>query len=308
MAFAVNTYSLSALTPLKFVYNYGDKQELKNNYIPFQGGFAYYRHDALVNSKDVALSKKNYVALTEIKELSSVFDISKTTSYFKFGTTAASFYLKIDGKKIVEGDGIIYKGGLGGCGSEGKPILLTVIPLDDNWVELRVGKSKYLKVDSEYPYVVRLTDRPLDPSLAYTKKFKVEYANNKITLAAQLLSEEFRYLAFAKDNVLRAVGLELNNTILNNYHFDIEFVSNSWSTTSTTLYGYIPKTTKIKYFNSLYNNINKTNVHLQEIENKETNLLITCPTQEMSKSTNEVNVNISLLKTNFSSEGTFLEN
>jgi len=306
MAFSVKTHPLSSLSAVKFVYNYGELQPLASEYVLFGGGFGYYKHEAFKAFKDTAISKKNYLVLTEAKPLSSVFNLTNSLQTNTFNNTLGTVFLKMDGKDIVEADGIIYKGGIGGCGNSGTKLMVNVAPISGNLVELRVGNSKYIKVDQQYPYTARLVGNVFDPSEYSTRRFKMEYANGKATFSIYIPDAVgYRYLAFNNDGILRAVGLELNETILNNYHFDVVEITKTSTQTTTTKYGYVPLNTEVKYFNNFYDSVNLTNVELKEIADRNTNLLISCPTHSITNGNSEVNVNISLLKTNFSSEGIY---
>lgn len=290
MAFAVNTYSLSAISPVKFIYKYNSEEKLAGSYASIKGDFAYFKHEALVNFQDAALSRKTCLMLTDTKNLKTIFE-SADESY-NIGEIAGTFLLKVRDKRITETNDVIYVGGTG------KPILITVVPVGNNLAELRVNRTSWIEIDKTYPYTAKLTRDTIDgPDLQF-RRYYVEYQNGLMYFKV-LTPEGFRFLSYGVDNVIRGVGLELNDTIVNPYHFFAEY-----KTRETLDYNYTPDEKEVKYFNDAVDQQHKTDVELKTIVDSETNLLITCPTSELSKS-NEVVINISSLKTNYTPSGTF---
>lgn len=307
MAFTVKTHSLSSIDPIKFVYEYNDnKENLSNAYIPINNNFGYIKHKALINFKDSALSKKNCIFLTTSQSMSSVF-ANQAQKIVKRDLTNSTntVVLKNNNKELIEANGFLYRGGPGGCGISKNKLLITIVPIEEGYVELRIGKNGYIVVDRVYPYTARVTYDVMDSSQHYTRRFKIEQSSskNQISLAFNTI-EGFRYLAFGYDGVLRAIGLIMNNVIVNSYYFDFDMLTNATNTTES-FYDYIPQNPEVKYFNGLLDTTNRSNLNIKLQKDVETNLLITCPTYEMAKKP-EVNVNIALLRTNYSAEGSFL--
>lgn len=287
----VNKFSLSKLRPIKFVYDYGTKQTFVKDLIYFNGGFGYYKHEALQNYKDAALSRKNCLFLTDVKSLKSVFE--NQVKEFDISKISGSLYLKVGNKYITESRDQLFVGGIG------RPLFFNIVPLNNGLVELRVNRTKYIEIDREYPYTARLSEEILDPTEQQFRQFEVEYGENLVSFRVKT-NEGFRFLSYGSDGVVRAIGLELNDTIVNSYHFAAEFV-----TAPTLKYNFEPTNYEVKYFNDLYDQTNKTNLNISKYTEKNTSLLISCPTNKLSE-TDEVNVNISILKDYFSSTGTFL--
>lgn len=290
MSFVVNTYSLSAITPVKFVYKYNTEEKIAGSYASIKGDFAYYKHDALVNFKDVALSRKTCLMLTDVKNVRDVFETSNTN--YNIGEITGTLLLKVRDKLITETEGSLYVGGTG------KPILITVVPVGENLAELRVNRTNWIQIDQTYPYTARLSQDVVDDSELQFRRFYIEYSQGLICFKVKT-PEGYRFLSHGVDNVLRAVGLELNDTIVNSYHFEAEY-----KTRSTINYNYTPDEKEVKYYNDVVDQRYKTNVKLKEVIDSQTNLLISCPTNEISKS-KEVVINISSLKTNYNPSGTF---
>lgn len=290
MAFTVNNYSLSAITPVKFTYKYNTEEKLTGAYSSLKGGFAYYRHAALVGFKDAALSRKTCLMLTDVKSIKDV--LVKTEETFNIGQIAGTLFLKVKSNFITETNNTLYVGGTG------KPVLITIVPVGDNLAELRVNRTKYVQIDQTYPYTARLSEEIVDPSELQFRRYEVEYSKGLISFKVKT-PEGYRFLSHGVDNVLRGVGLELNDTIVNSYHFVAEY-----KTRATMAYNFIPEEKEVKYHNDLLDQQHKTDVKLKEMIDNESNLLISCPTSKLSMS-KEVIVNIASLKTDYTPTGTF---
>lgn len=291
MSFTVNTHSLSGLSPVKFTYKYNSEEQLHGTYNSYRGNFGYYNYELFRNYKDAALSRRNCLVLTDVKDLQNVFKTSSTM--LNVGIISGSMYLKTpEGKYLTTKDGKIYVGGTG------EKLLVSLSPISNNLVELRVDKSKFVQFSDFYPYDVELNEAILDEVNSYVRRFYVEFAKNQITLRAST-KEGFRYLSYSADRKVRAVGVELNDTIVNSYRFHAEPVSDL-----TMNYNFDPTTTEIKYFNEYLGQKTKNTVDIKLSEIKNTNLLVSCSTKDVASS-NEVNLNIALTKTNFSSTGTY---
>lgn len=291
MAFVVNTRPLSALSSVKFTYNYNSEEKLHNVYNSFRGNFGYYDYILFKNFKDIALSKKNCLVLTDVKDLQSVFETQKTV--LSLGTIAGTTFLQATNNEFLTVTGKqVYVGG------NGKRLFLNIVPININTVELKTNESIYLQIDEQYPYTVKLTETILDESQSYVRRFEVDYNDNKISFKVKT-PEGYRFLSYGVDKVLRAVGVELNDTIINPYVFTVVPV-----TDTSIEYNFDPTTSEIKYYNELLSYSTRQTVDIKTNTEKNTNLLISCPTAEITKE-ETVNLNVALLKTNFSSSGTY---
>ncbi len=154
-------------------------------------------------------------------------------------------------------------------------------------------------MDAEYPYTVRVTDNILDSSNLNRQRFVYDYKDKKLSFRT-LTKEGWRFLSAGIDQTVRAVGLILNETKVNSYFFTPQFVS-----TDNIYYNFDAKSSEVKYFNDLPSYNNKENVAIRAEQESNTNLLITCPTTEIAKTT-EAKVNIALTKSNFSSTGSYV--
>ena len=293
MSVVVNTHSLTALQPIKFNYNYNTTEPLAGNYLYIYNNWSFYNHQALVNFKDAAFSKNTYLALTDVKSLNDT--LYKETTTRSIGQISGTVYLKFNNKYVSLLNGNLFLGSP--CGRQTTKALISIVPIENSLVELKIGK-KTIKIDESYPYTARLQETALDEDSSLGK-FEMEYDSGVASFKIKT-PEGYRFLSYGKDNVIRAVGVELNSTIVNNYHFEVEF-----KTRSSITYGFTPTTDEVSYYNEIDSYDNKFNVLLKHKTEKLTNLLISCPTNEMSKD-EEADINISLLKTNYSSSGGFL--
>lgn len=294
MGFSASTQSLSALTPVKFTYKFNKEENLSGVLNSFRNGFEYYKHDAFENFHDAALSKKSCLILTNNKPLKDVFD--SDSKQIDIGTIAGCLFLKTPNKKyFTVTDNGIYVGGIG------EKLFINVVPILGNVVELKVGKTQHIQIDKEYPYTAKLSEEILDGEDLERQRFELEYRNNLISFKTKT-QEGYRYLSYGIDQTVRAVGLMLNETVVNPYLFTPEFVS-----TNGLYYDFDAKTSEVKYYNELAAFANRYTVNIKQEQESNTNLLISCSTATiaLSGSSGKVPINIALTKTNFSSSGSY---
>tara|TARA_R110000868_G_scaffold250424_4_gene507011 strand:+ start:6004 stop:6894 length:891 start_codon:yes stop_codon:yes gene_type:complete len=292
MAFTVNSYPLSALSPVKFNYKYNSEEKLAGITNLYTGGFSYYSYDVFNNFKDAVLSKHNCLVLTDVKPLDTVF---KTKSqHIAIGTIGGSMYLKTQqGKYVTLTKNNLYIGGTG------RNLVLSVMPISENIVQLKSDSKTFLQFDESYPYTITLSQDVLGESEEYRRKFEIDYGNNQITFKANT-AEGPRFLsANIVDKTVRAIGVELNEININCYRFIPEFVSED-----SILHDFDPHMDEVKYYNELVSSVNRSNLVLKEVQERNTNLLVSCPTSDITNS-DEVVVNIAAIKTNFSSSNTY---
>lgn len=284
--------SLSALTPVKFTYKFNKEEKLSKEFVNYSDGFSYYKHNALSGIQDAVFSKKNLLLLTNNIPLKEVFDID--SSKVDIGTIAGSFFLKNDSNIYVTSlkNGVF----LGGAGEK---LLITVVPISNNIVELIVDKTRKLTIDSSYPYTLRISDDQLNDANLYRQKFEMDYKEGLVCFKVNT-NEGSRYLSYGADQVVRAIGVTLNETIVNQYLFKVEF-----ATSNGIYYGFDATVSEVKYFNELGTFLNQTNLNIKEEQISDTHLLMSCSTSLIAMSA-EVPINIALTKTNFSASGSYL--
>lgn len=285
--------SLSALIPVEFTYLYNKEEKLTKNFYLFNNGLSYCTHAILSGLQDIALSKKSLLALTNNISLYDVFDTDSTQ--INLGTIAGSVYLKSDSKYVTFLKEQLYLGGIGA------PLPVTISPIEgqNKLVELIINKTHKVTIDEEYPYTARLYSDYLRESKLYRQRFEIDFADGKISIRTKT-KEGWRFLSYGVDNILRAVGLHLNEVKINPYVFDVEPI-----TKSDMQYDFNAKNSEVEYFNELTttNNLHTLNIKEESISN--THLLVSCSTSIIGTSS-KVPINISLTKTNFSSTGSYL--
>jgi hypothetical protein len=284
---------LSALIPIEFTYSYNKEEKLTKDFYLFNNGLSYCTHAILSGLQDISLSKKNLLALTNKLSLYDVFDTDSTQ--IKLGTIAGSIYIKSQGTYVTFLREQIYLGGKG----ERLPVTISPVEGQSNLVELIINKTYKITIDEEYPYTARLYSDYLRESKLYRQRFEIDYADDKISIRTKT-KEGWRFLSYGVDNVIRAIGLHLNEVKINPYVFDVEPITNS-----SILYDFNAKNSEVEYFNELTtaNNLRTLNIKEESISN--THLLVSCSTSVIGLSS-KVPINISLTKTNFSSTGSYL--
>lgn len=295
MSFSVKTHSLSAVSPVNFTYQYNTEEKLNSTLHLYRGGFGHYDHKLLEKFQDAALSKQNCLVLTDVKSLQDVF--KDTLSDVSFGEISGSLYLKTtDGRYVMTRDNRLYIGGAG------EKAFFNIVPVQDGKFELKLSRTKFIEIEQTYPYTANITEEIVDETQTGNRRFEIDYRNNKISFKI-ITPDGYRFLSYAEacsERIVRAIGLELNDVVVNPYKFVVEFVSES-----NIKYNFDPQTKEVKYFNELLAFESRHTVDIKQQIINETNLIVSCPTTELSKPLSAVNINIALAKTNFSSSGTF---
>ena len=283
---------LSALNPIKFSYKFNREEKVDSTLYSYNNGFRFYTHKAFEGFHDALLSKKTCLVLTKNISLRDVFDSDSTQ--INVGTVAGSFYLKTpDGKYFTRIRDDLFVGGIG------EKLFLTIVPVQNNYVELVVENFKKITIDEDYPYTARLSNDILNEDKIYRQRFEIDYKDNLISFKAKV-KEGYRFLSYGIDKIVRATGLMLNDTVCNNY-----LLTPEWITNDGLYYGFDAKTTEVKYYNQIPTFINQNTVTIKDETDIDTHLLITCATETIAQSA-IVPINIALMKSNFSSAGTYL--
>ena len=239
MSSSLTVNSLSALQPVELEYSYNATEKLQFSPNVFSNRLSYYTYSAFDNIQDVAISKKNALFLTGTKSLTSVF--AKATEETTFGRVPGTFFLDTINNENLQNNGTTLSVQLS---SENKAVI-TLVPIDSETVELYTNEGVSLVVDEYYPYDVRLSNAPLALDQQYRKRFKFFYSNNLMSFQT-ITREGPRFLSYGIDKVLRAIGVMLNNAIVNPYLFRPKFITNS----SLTI-GFDPISKEVKYYNDI---------------------------------------------------------
>lgn len=286
--------SLSSLSPVALKYQYYRDEELKVSYKAYREGYTFYETDSFNNYQDIAINKNTCLVLTSSISLSTVFTPAKTIT---IGELPASILLQPRGSSIYYAkyepttNSIIQE-----LSSE-SPSVFYIAPIkSENEVEIFVN-NRYLQVRESYPYTVYTAERSLDIEEIYRQRFQVIYQGGVITLKTKT-NAGYRYLCFTNDNIMRATGVVLNDTPINDYVFKCLPV-----TTATLQKGFIPSNNWVTYYFDIESEAeNKTVSVNKDIQDTSTNFLIDFPIERAFEET-EVNVNVANLKTGLTPAG-----
>jgi hypothetical protein len=281
---SINYKSLSALQPVELKYQYYRDEDFKGTKVSYADGYTFYKHDSLVNYRDTTINRESVFVLTSALPLQTVFPLP---DQYQYGELPGTFLLQPRNTTIYYA---AYKESTKtiGIALTGSRIFLSPVA-GSNQVELLID-NKYLQVDKIYPYTVTINSRPLSPGEINRQRFECIYQNSTITLKTKT-QDGYRYLAFSGDNVLRAIGINLNNNLLNDYVFKCVPV-----TTSTLELNLKPENKWVTYFyTSLQEQENKT-VSINKEFLAPTNYLIDFPAEQAAK-TGKAYINIANLKT-----------
>jgi hypothetical protein len=297
MSFSVNTFSLSALSPVKLKYSFNSTEPLRTQLLADSSNMRFRTHELLNNNKDIAISKHTMLALTDIKSMNSVFAEEPTT--IGVGKIAGSFYLILQNSSFSEESERIVKflGNTFFMGGRGELAIFHLNLLASGKYEIKFN-NKYIQVSENYPYTMICSEEPLVDSNSYRQQFDVHYVNQLLVIQGQT-KEGSRFLSSGADRILRFIGTELNETRVNDYHMIPVFVSSS-----QLHYGVDATTTEVRYYNDISETNNQKNLNIKKQIATNTNLLVSCPSVDLAEKP-EVGINISLVKTNFSTTGVY---
>jgi hypothetical protein len=278
--------SLTSLSPIELKYQFSRDENLETRLVSYTDGYSFYKVDGFNNYQDVAINKSSCLILTSAVNLSSVFTTEEqkhigdlpgsillqprdsTVYYAQYQTETNTFRLSLN---------------------DYSTFLISPIS-NNNDVELYID-NKWVQVDENYPFTVRLDIRSLSPDKIHRQRFQVVYQNGLISFLT-LTNAGYRYLAFNDDNILRAVGVVFNDSVVNDYIFKCLPVSQNLTTP-----GFIPSNDWVTYFYEIENEVNNQTVNInKDINTTPTNLLVDFPV-EKAVETGVANINIANLKT-----------
>jgi hypothetical protein len=278
--------SLSALSPIELKYNYYRDEELQSSLQTYADGRSFYKIDGLTNYQDLAINRESCFVLTTAVNLSSIFTPTKDVT---LGELPASIALQPRNSLVyfIDYDEIADNFTLALTSSS----ILFVKPIPETGeIELKLD-GKFLQVQKEYPYEVNLNLRSLDPEDINRQRFKIVYQGGLITIRTRT-DEGYRYLALGNDYILRATGLILNNSVVNDYVFKCVPV-----TDDILKRGFISANTWATYYFDIESGVNNKNVKInKDITPVQTNLLIDFPAEKAAE-TGIAHINAANLKT-----------
>jgi len=284
--------SLSSLSPIELRYQFYRDEKLNTTLKTSQDGLTIFNVKGFNNFQDISINKNSLFILTSAVNLSTVF---VPVEFLKLGQLPGSIQLQPRNSFIYYAKHNPATNTFKQTLTSASNFYIQPVP-GTREVEIFVD-NKFLQVDEQYPYTVFLGEKTLDPESINRQRFEVVYDQNFITLKT-LTNSGYRYLAFNNDNTLRAVGLVLNNTVINDYVFKcIPVTDLSFNK------GFIPANNWVTYFFDVESKTNNKNVELNKVlAPTPTNFLIDFPI-EKAASLGSVNINIANLKTNLTPAG-----
>lgn len=295
MSFEVKNLALSALSPVKFTYSYNSTEKLLSDYRVIDSGLQYYNQKLLTDCVDGAFSQNTALILTDVKDIKTIFE--SVVKEQKIDSIGASFYLSVSDTDYLAGDRVVtITGNNFFVGGRGAKVLFNASPIKSGVIELKY-KNKQVIVSENYPYNLELVDEPLEDYL-YRQQFEIEIYNNKIALKTST-KEGTRYLSYGIDRQLRFIGIQLNDTTVNDYLFTPVFISSA-----SIRHNFDPTSKEVRYYNETQVTELNKNLAIKNEAEANTNLLVSCALKDIVAK-NEVSVNIAITKTNFTTSGTF---
>jgi hypothetical protein len=284
--------SLSSLSPIELVYQYYKDEELKSSVKTYRDGQSFYKIEGFNNFQDITINRNSLFVLTSAVNLTQIFQSSQDIS---LGKLPGSVQLRprFDSINYIKHNLVnnTFKKTLNFAST------FYIQPVvNSNEVELLVN-NKFVQVEPEYPYTVVLGDRTLDIESINRQRFEVLYQDNLIAFRT-LTNSGYRYLAFNNDNVLRAVGVILSNSVINDFLFQCFPVS-----VTTINQGFTPSNNWVTYYFEVENKNKNKSVTLNKVlAPTQTHLLIDLPI-ERAAAEGSVNINIANLKTELTPSG-----
>ena len=181
-------------------------------------------------------------------------------------------------------------------GGKGTEVIFNAIPIEQGVIELKVNNQQ-IAVSENYPYNLILLNEPLQENV-HRQRFLVEVLGNKIALKSKT-DVGYRYLSYSNDRILRCIGLQLNETIINQYLLTPIFISED-----NMSHDFDSSTKEIRYYNDFGLTSQETTVDVKKQIQLDTSLLVSCSLEDIVNK-EEVNVNIAITKTNFATSGTY---
>lgn len=293
---SVNYKSLTALQPVELQYSYNSQEQLQAQKTSYAEGLTVYSIDGTTDFKDISINRSSCFILTSAVPLTSLFVPPERVS---IGTVPCTVKFQPRNTNVnyafynAQGNFVTL--------SPASATNFFIYPVGENIVEIKVD-GKFLRIQPTYPYQVFLSNEEILDSQLYLQRFYITYQDNLLTLKVKvnedLIGSEFRYLAFNNDNILRATGCILNDSVLNDYVFKVTDV-----TTTSLDKNFIPTNTWVTYFEDFESQTNNKTVAINKVfNNAPTNYLIDFPVEE-AVNTGKAKINIANLKTTYTPTG-----
>jgi hypothetical protein len=292
--------SLTTLAPIELKYEYYKNESLQASIKTYNNGLSLYEVDGFLNYRDIAINKESCFILTSSVNLSTVFagqerlTIGKTPVSILIAPRLTLGIAPVHFAKYIE-EQSTFKLTL----TSGSTFYLQPVNNTRNLVEMFV-EGKYVQVDELYPYTVRLGERPFtDPDTIGRQQFEVVFNEKENFITFKTLTNDgYRYLTFNDDNIMRATGLMLNESLINDYILQFVPVTNK-----DLYYGFKPTNNWVTYYFDIENQRDNKNLVInKDFYPVQTNFLVDFPIEEAA-ATGKVTINIANLKTSVTPAG-----
>lgn len=270
---------------LSLELNYKSDLPLKQDVLQYNTGLQINTYNLFNNFHDISINKGTCFVLTSAITLKDIFEIAPPLNFgqlpgtFKFSPRNTDIYY------------IAYNSSqeLFTLSLTGDVFHISPVP-GLREVELLIN-NQYVQVEKSYPYNVVLKDYSLKDEEVYRQRFICDVIDGIMTIKT-LTDSGYRYLTLTSNNILRATGLMLNESIVNDYVFNYSLI-----TLSSLNVDFDLKNHWITYYNDYEVGTENTTVTINKnFTDIPVNYLITFPIEQAIK-TGKATVNISSLKT-----------
>lgn len=273
--------TLATLRPVKLNYTYSATEPLITQQTSYDTGLNVNFLQGTSQFQDVTFNNETCLVLTSSVNLSAFFSTKLFENNF-FG----SVHLKSRNSDVYY---VAYNKSLNSLylSTSASHIYISPVP-ETNEVELIVER-KYVQVEENYPYNVVLNERSFDPESSYRQRFICVVQNNTVSFKTRT-NTGYRYLGFCDDGALRATGTVLNNTAINDYVFNIEYIA-----VNTGVHGFVPVNEYVTYYFDFEDSSNNKNINVNKaLTNNPNNFLLSFTFEDVAD--NNTNINIANLK------------
>lgn len=273
--------SLSALKPINLNYAFNSTEPLLKQQVTYDTGLNTQILEGTNQFQDISFNNDTCLVLTSSINLSAFFSTklfennffgsvllrnrNSEINYVSYNPFLNSLYLSLSASQIY------------------------IQPVTDSKEVELIVERKYIQVKENYPYEIILSDKTLDPESIHRQRFIPTIQNNTISFKTKT-DTGYRYIGFCTDGILRATGTVLNESILNDYVFNVEYVA-----VNTGIYGFIPVNEYLTYYFDFENGTNNKNLTVNKTANENINNYLLSFTFEDIVN-NNTNINIANLK------------
>jgi hypothetical protein len=290
---SVNFIPFTALQPVELKYQYNVNEPLNSEVVSYDDGLSFKKLNGLQNYQDVSINKGSCFALTTAISLSTFFSTNQSIDINQIPGTV---YLQ---SSYSQSYYLVHDGSTDTVKLSATPNLVYINPVRGTGYSEIVINGNYLQVDDYYPYTVRANSIPLVGDNAYRQQFYCNFTNGTATIYNYIVTGEKRYLSINTiDNTLRATGVILNNSVVNDYIFLVTDL-----TVNQISYGHLPNNKWITYYMDNESAAGNKSIEVNKtINDNAINFLVDFP-YDTAINTGVANINIANLKTDYTPGG-----